>query len=100
MPRNIEAHPSTVIADVPAIPTGDCNLPSEWLDPVVFFAEARQRYEASRYRKCAKSVPTASSICCHLLTADDAETLQKLGAGLGKPDVCPLMQAAGAATSR
>ena len=62
MPRNIEAHPSTVIADVPAIPTGDCNLPSEWLDPVVFFAEARQRYEASRYRKCAKSVPKPSTI--------------------------------------
>ena len=48
--RNIEAHASTVIADVPAITTGDCNLPSEWLDPVVFFAEAGQRYEASRYR--------------------------------------------------
>lgn len=52
MTRNIDidAHPSTVTADVAAIPTGDCNLPSEWLDPVVFFAEARQRHEVSRYR--------------------------------------------------
>ncbi len=98
MTWDVEAHPPPVIAHVPAIATGDCHLTAKGLDPAIGFAEAWQVKEAGCYPKCAKDVPKPSSSSCHLLTADDAETLQELSAGLGKPSVCLLMQAAGAAT--
>ncbi len=98
MTRNVQPHPSTVIADVPTVSAGDCHLTAKGLDPPICLAEAWQVKEAGCYPECAKGVPKPSSICCHLLTADNAETLQELSAGLGKPSVCLLMQAAGAAT--
>ena len=78
MPRDVEAYPSTVIADVPAITAGDCYLTAKRLDAPIGFAEAWQVKEAGCYSECAKTVK-------HLLTPDKAEMLQELSSGLEKP---------------
>ena len=42
MARDIEAHPPPVVADVPTLATGFCNLLPEGLDPGFCLADARQ----------------------------------------------------------
>ena len=63
MPKDVEAHPSTVIADVPAITAGDCHLTAKGLDPPIGFAEAWQVKEAGCYPEYSKGVPKPLSIC-------------------------------------
>ena len=42
MTRDVQSHPSTVVADVPAFTAGDCNLPTKGLDPLVFLGNLGQ----------------------------------------------------------
>ena len=80
MAGDIEAHPPSVVADVPALSAGDCHLTAKGLDPPICFAEAWQVDETGCYPKCAKGVPKLSSVCRHQLTLDPAELLQELSA--------------------
>ena len=78
MAGDIEAHPPSVVADVPALSAGDCHLTAKGLDPPIGFAEAWQVDETGCYPKCAKGVPKPLSIREHQRTPQNAETLQEL----------------------
>ena len=58
-----QTDPAAVVADVPALSAGFCDLKAEGLDPAFCLRNAWQVNEAGCYLERAKAVPKASGIC-------------------------------------